>query len=97
MIYFLRILVSVAVAACVLQQSDQSPAADWPQWMGPELNGISLERGWSTDWPQDGLRQVWTTELGIGFSSVSVVNGHLYTMGHNDGMENGLVPERKNR
>ena len=45
MIYFLRILVSVAVAACVLQQSDQSPAADWPQWMGPELNGISLERG----------------------------------------------------
>ena len=82
-----RFLIGAAVAACVLQQSDQPSAADWPQWMGPRLDGISQEGGWSTDWPQDGLRQVWTTELGIGFSSVSVVDGRLYTMGHDDGME----------
>ena len=82
-----RIFVGAAVAACALQHSGQPSAADWPQWMGPRLDGISQEGGWSTDWPQDGLRQVWTTELGIGFSSVSVVDGRLYTMGHDDGME----------
>ena len=62
-------------------------AADWPQWMGPNLAGVSAERGWSTDWPEDGLQEVWSKEIGIGFSSVSVVDGRLYTMGHSDGEE----------
>ncbi|MDG1894258.1 MAG: PQQ-binding-like beta-propeller repeat protein [Fuerstiella sp.] len=75
------------VAVCVLLQPERPSAADWPQWMGPKLDGISLERGWSTDWPEDGLRPVWTEDVGIGFSSISVVDGRLYTMGHADGQE----------
>lgn len=62
-------------------------ANDWPNWMGPNLNGVSTATGWSTDWPDDGLPQVWKKEIGIGFSSVSIVDGRLYTMGHNDGTE----------
>lgn len=62
-------------------------AEDWPNWMGPRWNGISSETGWSADWPDDGLPQVWTKQIGIGFSSVSVVEGLLYTMGHEGGRE----------
>lgn len=62
-------------------------ADDWPNWMGPRLNGISHETGWSSSWREDGLKPVWTKELGIGFSSVSVVDGRLYSMGHRDGKE----------
>ena len=62
-------------------------AGDWPNWMGPRLDGNSSEAGWSEKWPEDGLPQVWTAELGIGFSSVSVVDGLLYSMGHSDGKE----------
>jgi len=56
-------------------------------WMGPKLNGVSWEDGWSVDWPDDGLPQVWSTEIGTGFSSVSIVDGLLYTMGHSEGRE----------
>lgn len=62
-------------------------AEEWPNWMGPRLDGISTETGWSADWPEDGLPQVWQREIGIGFSSVSIVNHRLYTMGHADGQE----------
>ncbi|MEQ9409717.1 MAG: PQQ-binding-like beta-propeller repeat protein [Fuerstiella sp.] len=62
-------------------------AGDWPGWMGPNLNGVSTETGWSTDWPEAGLPQVWAAEVGIGFSSVSIVDGLLYTMGHAEGNE----------
>ncbi|MCP4783091.1 MAG: PQQ-binding-like beta-propeller repeat protein [Fuerstiella sp.] len=55
--------------------------------MGPRLDGVSHETGWSTDWPDEGLSRIWTKEVGIGFSSVSVVDGRLYTMGHADGQE----------
>lgn len=62
-------------------------AGDWPNWMGADLTGISKETGWSDRWPEDGLPEVWTKEIGIGFSSVSIVGGRLYTMGHDDGKE----------
>jgi outer membrane protein assembly factor BamB len=60
---------------------------DWPNWMGPSHDGVSAESGWSTDWPADGLPVVWTHELGTGFSSVSVADGRLYSMGHQGGQE----------
>ena len=57
-------------------------AANWPTWMGPKLDGVSEEGGWSVDWPREGLRRLWSREIGTGFSSVSIVDGLLYTMGH---------------
>lgn len=62
-------------------------AADWPMWMGPKLDGISQEADWSVDWPEGGLPKVWTAEIGVGFSSVSIVGSLLYTMGHTNGQE----------
>jgi len=62
-------------------------ADDWPQWMGPDLTGVSAESGWSTKWPADGLQPAWTKDVGTGFSSVSVAGGRIFTMGHSDGKE----------
>lgn len=59
----------------------------WPNWMGSNHDGISTETGWSHDWPADGLPVVWTSELGTGFSSFSVVDGLAYSMGHRKGRE----------
>ena len=60
---------------------------DWPQWMGPNLSGVSGESGWSTEWPETGLPTKWTQESGIGFSSISIADARLYTMGNLDGSE----------
>lgn len=59
----------------------------WPNWMGPEHDGISTETGWSSVWPEEGLPVKWTVELGTGFSSFSVVDGLAYSMGHSNGQE----------
>jgi outer membrane protein assembly factor BamB len=61
------------------------PAAYWPHWRGPNSDGISRETGWSADWPKTGLEKIWETNVGTGFSSVSIAEGRLFTMGHRDG------------
>lgn len=67
--------------------SHQKPLDDWPNWMGGRHDGISDESGWSQQWPESGLSESWTAEIGVGFSSVSVAAGKLFTMGYDDGVE----------
>jgi len=57
-------------------------AEDWPQWRGPARTGISVEKGWLAQWPEGGPKKLWETEVGIGYSSVAVAKGRLYTMGN---------------
>jgi len=57
------------------------PAADWPQWRGPNRNGISTEKV-SAAWPAGGPRVLWQASVGTGFSSISVNQGRVYTMGN---------------
>jgi len=54
--------------------------ADWPQWRGPQHDGLSLESGLSHHWSADGPPLLWKRPLGRGFSSVAVIAGRLYTM-----------------
>ena len=77
----------VLLAGFLAGAASPAHSADWPNWMGPDLDGISRETGWSTSWPESGLPQIWTKQLGIGFSSVSISDGLLYSMGHQDGQE----------
>ncbi len=62
-------------------------ADDWPHWRGPQRNGISAEKGWSSNWPKDGPAIVWKASVGLGFSSVSIANGRAVTMGNADGQD----------
>ena len=78
------LLMGLACCPAVAQQTED---ATWPNWMGSCHDGISQETGWSTDWPGGGLPIVWQREIGIGFSSVSIAGGRLFTMGHVDGQE----------
>ena len=57
---------------------------DWPNWLGPDRNGVSRELLPSEVLIDDPL---WEAQIGIGFSSFSVSRGSLYTMGHRDGEE----------
>jgi outer membrane protein assembly factor BamB len=68
-------------AACVV-------ADDWPQWRGPNRNGISAETNWLINWPP---KEEWRTPLGRGYASVAVVGDRLYTMGWNATTTNDVV------
>lgn len=58
------------------------PGANWPQWRGPNRDGISKETGLLKQWPAEGPALVWKAAgAGRGYSSFSIANGRLYTMG----------------
>jgi len=57
-------------------------ADDWPQFRGPNRDGISNEKGLLKAWPKGGPKLAWTfKDAGLGHSSFAVVKGVLYTLG----------------
>jgi outer membrane protein assembly factor BamB len=57
-------------------------AADWPQWRGPDRNGVSRETGLLRSWPKGGPPLLWTyNNTGVGFSTPAIVGDRLYTAG----------------
>jgi outer membrane protein assembly factor BamB len=55
-------------------------AEDWPQWRGPRGDNISTETGLADSWPADGPKQLWSVEVGIGYSSAVAVKDRIYQM-----------------
>jgi len=55
---------------------------DWTHWRGPHHNGISDEKGWRDQFGPKGPKQLWKASIGTGFSSFSVGDGRVYTMGN---------------
>lgn len=51
-------------------------AADWPNYRGPNHNGVSSERLGA--WPKAGPKQLWKIPMNAGFSSIAVA-GNLAT------------------
>lgn len=65
-----------------------APAADWPQWRGPDRTGVSQEKGLLQEWPEGGPKLAWKAEqFGTGYSSPVVVKGVVYTQTTRDGVE----------
>ncbi|MGV3772010.1 MAG: PQQ-binding-like beta-propeller repeat protein [Verrucomicrobiales bacterium] len=60
---------------------------DWPQWRGPDRNGISQEIGWVAEFPEEGPPIAWKRTVGLGFSSIIVGDGKAYTAGHAKGAD----------
>jgi outer membrane protein assembly factor BamB len=69
-------------------------AADWPQWRGPERNGISQETGLLKAWPKEGPPLVWQRkDIGDGYSTPAVVGQVLYVLS-NQGLDDEFVQAR---
>jgi outer membrane protein assembly factor BamB len=82
-----RLLVFSAIGFAILTSASPRPGAaapggNWPQWRGPQRDGVSSETGLLPSWPKGGPVKLFTaTGLGRGFSSVAVAGGHIFTMG----------------
>jgi outer membrane protein assembly factor BamB len=57
-----------------------SAPGDWPQWRGPNRDGISTETGLLTTWPPTGPRVLWKVAGGPGHSSFAVADGRVCTL-----------------
>src|ERR1044072_8207696 len=76
-------LLSVSVLVlCLSVQIFAQTGGDWPQWRGANRDGISKETGLLKEWPAEGPALVWKAKgAGFGYSSFSISNGRIYTMG----------------
>ncbi|MBI5383214.1 MAG: PQQ-like beta-propeller repeat protein [Verrucomicrobia bacterium] len=75
------VLLALGVAAVASLQLS-ARGEDWPRWRGPNLDGISKETGWLAQWPAEGPKKLWEAGVGIGYSSLAVSKGRVYTMGN---------------
>ena len=76
-------LISVALVVLFLAAEVAAQGGgNWPQWRGPNRDGISKETGLLKQWPEQGPPLAWkATGAGGGYSSFAISNGRLFTMG----------------
>src|SRR5687767_8888790 len=53
-------------------------AEDWPQWRGPNRDGVWRESGIVDHFDSDRLEPVWRAPLGSGYSGPTVAAGRVY-------------------
>ncbi len=58
----------------------RTAADDWPQWLGPQRDGVWRETGIVKKFPEGGPRRLWRTELGSGYSGPAIANGKVYVL-----------------
>jgi outer membrane protein assembly factor BamB len=53
-------------------------ADDWPQWLGPQRDGVWRETGIVDKFPPEGLAVKWRTPIGGGYAGPAVAGGKVY-------------------
>ena len=78
-----RILVSATLLVLgAVSLAGQSTSFDWPQWRGPDRNGLSKETGLLSQWPRSGPTVAWSAAmLGAGYGSIAVQGDRVYVQG----------------
>jgi outer membrane protein assembly factor BamB len=65
-------------------------AADWPQYLGPDRNSISAEKGILRSWPADDPKVLWTISVGRGFGGPVIKDGKVYLLDRDDKVGDNL-------
>lgn len=55
-------------------------AADWPQFLGPNGNGVSSETGLMREFPAAGPTVLWKFDLSAGYGGAAIRDGKVYLM-----------------
>jgi outer membrane protein assembly factor BamB len=82
--------VKVTLTAVVLMAAACSSLADWPQYLGPNRNSISDQKGVLRSWPENGPEVLWTVAVGIGYGGPVVKDGKVYLLDRDDKVGDNL-------
>ena len=66
------------LSGTILQQSVLVMADDWPQWMGPQRDGVWRETGIVKAFSSSGPKLRWRTSIGGGYAGPAVVGDRVY-------------------
>jgi outer membrane protein assembly factor BamB len=70
----------ILMAAITVFSGINLNAQDWPQFLGPDRNSISPQKGMLRSWPEKGPEVLWTVNIGIGYGGPAVKNGKVYLL-----------------
>ncbi|MFV0345323.1 MAG: PQQ-binding-like beta-propeller repeat protein [Bacteroidales bacterium] len=76
---------SFFTAIIILLISCQSlTAQDWPQFLGPNRDSKSLQKGLLRTWSEGGPDVLWSVNIGIGYGGPAVRDGKVYMLDRDD-------------
>jgi outer membrane protein assembly factor BamB len=79
--------ISISLLALSAGVLSTAHAADWPRWRGSNFDGKSAESVNKSSWGTEGPKELWRGKVGIGWSSMTVVGGRVFTMGNTSGTD----------
>jgi outer membrane protein assembly factor BamB len=92
------VVVYVAMVGSFVRPDAAAATYDWPQFRGPNRDGVSAEKGLLARWPADGPKLAWSVQgVGKGFTHVTVADGLVYVTGLVDkkGVLRAYTPDGK--
>jgi len=77
----IKLFIVLAIAVAI---PDKTNAQDWPQFLGPDRNSTSPQKGLLRSWNESGPEVLWSVELGAGFGGPVVKSGKVYLLDRDD-------------
>src|SRR5262245_35707331 len=74
-------LASIALVAAGLLLA-AAAGDDWPQWLGPQRDGVWREQGLLETFPAQGPKVLWRTPIGEGYAGPAVADGLVVITDH---------------
>ena len=70
----------VMLIAAIAMITTGSTLADWPQYLGPNRNSTSDQKGLLRSWPENGPEVLWTVTVGRGYGGPVIKDGKVYLL-----------------
>ena len=65
--------------------ASEALASDWPQWRGPNRDAKVDDKAFDPAFAKGGADVKWSTDIGVGFTGVTVADGKAFTAGWANG------------
>src|SRR5262245_37733522 len=67
-----------ALVLAIVALPSATMADDWPQWLGPQRDGVWRETGIVKSIPKDGLPVLWKKPVAQGYAGPAVAGGRVF-------------------
>ena len=90
-----RLLVAASLLVATASVAAPALGDDWPQWLGPQRNGVWSEKGIVEKFPEGGPKIAWRTPVAGGYSGPAVVGDHVFVTDFLTGGERANDPSKR--
>ena len=80
----------VMLIAAIVTITTGSTLADWPQYLGPNRNSTSDQKGLLRSWPENGPQVLCTVTVGRGYGGPVIKAGKVYLLDRDDKVGDNL-------